>query len=98
MPLMNCWEFMECQREPGGIKSGELGVCPASIAAELNGINKGKNGGRICWEIAGTMCESGPKGTFAQKFHECHVCPFFSLVKAEQDTEFTRKIGDKKPG
>ena len=26
---MNCWEFKKCGREGGGVKSIELGTCPA---------------------------------------------------------------------
>lgn len=88
MPKMNCWEFMECQREPGGIKAGELGICPASVAVEYNGINRGINAGRICWVAAGTMCKGKVTGTFASKFKDCLQCPFFNLVKAEEDDLF----------
>jgi len=49
MRLLNCWEVKKCGREFGGIKSQELGVCPASIQSKVDGINHGKNGGRACW-------------------------------------------------
>jgi len=26
----NCWEFMKCGREPGGVNAIELGVCRAA--------------------------------------------------------------------
>jgi hypothetical protein len=85
---MNCWEFMECQREPGGIKAGELGVCPASTNAGYNGLNRGINAGRACWAVAGTMCGGKINGTFAAMFKDCLDCSFHSLVKDEEDTEY----------
>jgi hypothetical protein len=90
MPKMNCWEFMECQREPGGIKAGELGVCPASISSEYAGINRGKNAGRAC---AGTKCLGKATGTYASKFKDCMECPFHSLVKAEEDNNYSKADG-----
>jgi eukaryotic-like serine/threonine-protein kinase len=93
MPKMNCWEFMECQREPGGIKAVELGICPAAIAREYDGINRGKNGGRACWACAGTKCMGKASGTFASKFKDCMECPFHNLVKAEEDINFSKAEG-----
>ena len=93
---MNCWEFMECQREPGGIKAEELGICPASTAIEYNGLNRGINAGRLCWACAGTMCKGKVQGTFAAKFKDCLDCPFHSLVKAEEDDIFFRDIESPK--
>ncbi|GBD98556.1 hypothetical protein BMS3Abin07_00576 [bacterium BMS3Abin07] len=52
----NCWEFKGCGREPGGKNAEGLGVCPAATYERLDGIHRGKNGGRVCWIIAGTMC------------------------------------------
>jgi hypothetical protein len=90
MPKMNCWEFMECQREPGGIKAVELGICTASISTEYDGINRGKNAGRACWACAGTKCIGKTSGTFAAKFKDCMDCPFHNLVKAEEDKNFSK--------
>ncbi|HEX7481344.1 MAG TPA: hypothetical protein VF331_26310 [Polyangiales bacterium] len=65
---MNCWEFKHCGREPGGKAEGALGECPAACAHELDGINHGRNGGRVCWGVAGTLCGGVEQGTFAMKF------------------------------
>jgi hypothetical protein len=59
---LNCWEFMKCERQPGGLLAEERGVCPASIDPTHNGKNGGNNAGRYCWKVAGTMCENLPKG------------------------------------
>ena len=61
----NCWEIKNCGREPNGEKFKELGSCPASIDTSLDGLNEGKNGGRICWAISGTFCGGDVQGTFA---------------------------------
>jgi uncharacterized protein YcfJ len=90
MPKMNCWEFMECQREPGGNKVGELGTCPAAIVAAVDGINRGKNAGRACWAVAGTLCGGKAVGTFAGKFNDCQECPFYNLVRAEEDMNYIK--------
>lgn len=90
MPKMNCWEFMECQREPDGIKAGELGVCPASTSLEFDKINRGINAGRACWACAGTQCKGKVVGTFASRFNDCLDCPFHSLVKAEEGNDYMK--------
>ena len=51
---INCWEFKKCGRQPGGAKAAELGVCPATVSAVLNGAHGGQNAGRACWVIAGS--------------------------------------------
>lgn len=65
---MNCWEFMKCGREPGGASAEEFGVCPASIESRLNNIHihGGKNAGRACWAVSGTLCMGKAQGTFAR--------------------------------
>jgi hypothetical protein len=37
----NCWEHMQCGREPGGVKAAELGICPAAVDDAFDGINTG---------------------------------------------------------
>ncbi len=80
----NCWEFKNCGREPGGRNVDEFGACPASTDERLNGINGGKNAGRACWVIAGTVCNNKLQGTFAQKFGNCEKCDFFQSVRDEE--------------
>lgn len=80
----NCWEFKGCGREPGGSKVSELGVCPAVTDTSSNGLNNGKNGGRICWAVTGTFCGGKVQGAFAQKQLSCMNCDFFKKAKAEE--------------
>lgn len=80
----NCWEFKKCGRQPGGDRVAELGLCPASTEAKADGLNGGRNGGRICWALTGTLCGGKVQGTFAQKLANCVDCDFYRLVHAEQ--------------
>jgi hypothetical protein len=89
MKKMNCWEYKKCGREPGGIKVHELGVCPASSEERLDGTHSGKNAGRACWIIAGSMCGGKVQGTFAQKYGNCVICDFFNKIKQEEGADFT---------
>ena len=76
----NCWDVKGCGREPGGRNVSELGVCPAAADTRLDGINNGKNGGRTCWAIAGTLCGGKVHGTFASKMDTCRACGFYQSV------------------
>jgi hypothetical protein len=89
----NCWEFKKCGRNNG--KSDDLGICPAIIDESSDGLNGGRNGGRICWVIAGTFCGGKVQGTFAQKRSTCITCDFFKLVEAEEGLEEFKVL---KPG
>lgn len=82
---MNCWEFKKCGREPNGLKAKELGVCPAAIFTLTNKINSGKNGGRSCWAIAGTLCGGKVQGEFASKMMNCMQCEFYKIVWKEEN-------------
>ncbi len=86
MTRQNCWEFKKCGRQAGGEKAGELGVCPATNAVPINGLNGGKNGGRLCWAVTGTFCGGKVQGSFAQKQLSCMTCEFFKKVKEEEGT------------
>jgi len=81
---MNCWEYMECGREPGGSNANKLGICPSSIASKYDGINGGKYAGRFCWPVAGTFCNGDLQGTFAEKIKDCLKCPFFLSVAQQE--------------
>ncbi len=84
----NCWEHQSCGREQGGAKTSELGVCPASIEMRLNTVHSGRNAGRSCWVVAGTLCKGNVQGTFAEKSHNCLACDFYQLVKSEEGSHF----------
>ncbi|HAM52585.1 MAG TPA: hypothetical protein DCP92_18495 [Nitrospiraceae bacterium] len=89
---LNCWEFKKCGREAGGAKAEELGVCPAATDEKLNAVHGGKNAGRSCWVVAGTMCGERVQGTFAQKYQNCYLCDFFSAVKEEEGPAYQSSI------
>ena len=84
----NCWEFKRCGREPGGENASAMGVCPASTNTQLDRVHDGKNAGRACWVIAGTMCNGKVQGIFAQKYNDCRVCDFYQKVKEEEGKDF----------
>ena len=90
-----CWEFMKCGREPGGAHVMEFGVCPSAMDFSSNGLNGGRNGGRICWAVAGTFCGGKIQGEFAEKQVSCLNCKFFKKVKAEEGED---KFTIMKPG
>jgi hypothetical protein len=74
---INCWEFAGCNRELGKESASKSGVCKASIDTSADGVNNGKNGGRICWAISGTFCRDRIQGRFAKKLLSCRSCVFF---------------------
>jgi len=81
---LNCWEVQSCGREPGGHAVDEMGICPAASDPDVDGINGGINGGRICWAVAGTFCGGCVQGTLALKRQTCMSCDFFDLVLREE--------------
>lgn len=84
----NCWEHKACGRQPGGEKTGELGVCPVANFTRAHGINSGINGGRSCWAIEGTFCGGEVQGSFAQKMGGCMQCDFYNMVRQEEGVEY----------
>lgn len=94
---INCWEYFECGREPGGRSVDKYGHCPAAVDERLDGFNGGKNAGRACWAVAGTMCGGKPQGLFALKIKDCMQCDFHHLVLKEEGphvsaADFLQKI------
>lgn len=92
MQKKNCWEVMQCGREPGGKKVQELGVCNVATDERLNGIHGGKKAGRACWVIAGTFCDGVVQGTFAQKYRDCTMCEFYRQVKKEEGSGYQTSL------
>ena len=84
----NCWEFANCECQPGGSKTSERGVCPAATATDHDGVNGGENAGRCCWKIPATLCRGEVQGTFSTKLMDCAACDFFKLVKEEEGSQF----------
>jgi hypothetical protein len=84
----NCWEFKKCGREPGGGKADELGICLAATETRVDGVHGGKNGGRACWAVCGTLCGGEVQGTFADKIGNCKICDFYKMVWNENIEDF----------
>lgn len=78
---MNCWEFKKCGREAGGLKSKELGVCPAY-----------PDYGKQCARVAGTLCGGQVQGTFALKLGNCQKCEFYN--SAHYDMTYGKGLKD----
>jgi hypothetical protein len=87
LEMKNCWEFKNCGREPGGIHINERGVCPAATNTGFHAVNRGKAGGRFCWNIDGTLCNptSGAKPAL------CTDCAFFLAVQQQEGRYFVRE-------
>jgi len=83
---------MKCGRELGGKNAEELGVCPVVTCDSLDGVHGGKNAGRVCWVVAGTMCGGEVVGSFARKYKDCRDCDFYKAVKKEEDSHFLLTI------
>lgn len=85
---VNCWEHMKCGREPSGPHVKDRGLCPAALEKALNGTHGGKNAGRACWVVCGTLCKGQVQGVFAQKFKHCESCEFYKTVRTQEGYQF----------
>ena len=85
---INCWEYKKCGREENGIKSKELGACPAATSYKMDGIHGGKRGGRCCWVIIRTLCCDKKQESFALKLGICEQCDFYKLVQTQEGLQF----------
>lgn len=75
----NCWEFMGCDKLD----------CPARSSELYDGINNGKNAGRVCWAVVGTMCRDKTTKDLSAKYSDCMDCKFFDYVHHGEDRNFT---------
>lgn len=85
---LNCWEYMKCGREPNGVKTGKIGVCPAATDIQRNGLNHGKRAGRSCWEVTDTCCVGQTQGLLVKRQISCVDCGFYRKVKREEGAQF----------
>ena len=85
----NCWEFKNCGRHEGGEHVKDLGICPVTKEHRLDGFHGGKNAGRSCWVVAGTLCKGEVQGTFAHKYKHCQECNFYQYVRQEEGPKFS---------
>ena len=86
--MENCWDIQNCGWIPDGWDVASLGICPAYLAVEHDRTNGGTNGGRYCWNIAGTFCGGKPQGTVAAKLNKCLHCFTYTKVKMDQADKF----------
>jgi hypothetical protein len=89
---LNCWQFKRCGREPGGSRAPDLGVCPAATETRTQSINSGKNGGRACWAVTGTLCGGRVQGVFAAKVADCMRCDFYLTAQREEGAAFKSAV------
>jgi len=90
---LNCWEFNDCGREPGGASVHELGVCPAPTERKLDGVHGGTAAGRACWIVGGTLCNGKVQETFSRKYGSCIECEFYKVVRSEESSDFQLSAG-----
>lgn len=91
MAKQNCWEFKKCGREPGGTKVEKEGVCPAAVFEAADGFCGGKNGGRACTYIVGTLCSADVCNIYdlTKKEKFCADCEFYKELKKEHGNEMS---------
>ncbi len=87
----NCWEVKGCGQQRRGSKN-RLVKCPVPEMTSADGINGGKNAGRICWLIANTMCKGNGGSIFEEIIKTCGECDFYKLVKEEGGEAVTLSI------
>jgi hypothetical protein len=101
---MNCWQYMSCGREPGGVHADRFGVCPASTDDRLDGVHGGKNAGRACWVVEGSFTKEATRGRreggerpLIRVHQDCRKCVFYNAVHFEEGryiwpTPFLQKL------
>ncbi len=89
MPKQNCWEFKNCGRETGGKNAAKDGVCPVATFELADGFCGGKNGGRACAYIAGTLCSADVCDIYQDKNKPCAGCEFYLTLKKEHEGEMS---------
>ena len=68
-------------RDPGSHRNcWEYYDCPKERQNVCSAFQK--NAGRICWQVAGTLCEGKAKGFFANKIGDCMKCEFYLHANA----------------
>ena len=79
---LNCWEFKKCGREPNGVNADRLGVCPAAINEDVDGLHNGKNGGRCCWVFKASEARQEGLDCYTGELIECRTCDFYKMVRS----------------
>ncbi len=92
MSKQNCWDFKKCGRISGGTHEKDLGICPGYNEKRLDAVHEGRNAGRACWVVAGTLCGGKVQGSFAKKYENCEKCDFYQVVKKEEGHHFQLSV------
>ncbi|MEA3559059.1 MAG: hypothetical protein U9R75_07390 [Candidatus Thermoplasmatota archaeon] len=80
----NCWDIKDCGRGPEGRLVKEKGECPVVNAKELDGVNDGSFGGRICWTVR-TRDESGKLvPNWSKPDRDCLNCYVMDRIRIEE--------------
>lgn len=87
MAKQNCWEFKKCGREINGANVDKYGICPAADNVSADGFCGGKNGGRACVYIIGTLCDGVCQMSLRNKEKACDECEFHIQLKKEHSKE-----------
>jgi signal transduction histidine kinase len=79
---LNCWDVLTCGQGPASPK-------PCRVATEdaSDGVNGGKNGGRFCWAVGGTLSGREHLATCAT-MTRCLNCDFLHLVRSQEEDSF----------
>ena len=89
MGKLNCWNFKNCGRYPGGPKADEMGICPTTTLNAADGFLGGRAAGRGCAYVTGTFCGGNIQGTHQEKAKNCQKCDYYKALKKQ----FGRKMG-----
>lgn len=94
--MKNCWEKMQCGREPGGAREAKLGTCPVAEFVMADGFLGGKNGGRACIFIVGSLAPAERANTCTHLVNharrECFQCDFFRALKRKYKRSLNLEI------
>lgn len=91
---LNCWEFRNCGREPGGIFSKIHGECPIPKMMKFDGVNGGNGAGRACW-TATAMNQRIGSIVCRKNGRLCIDCEFYRRVQREEYPENAVEIADE---
>ena len=86
---LNCWEFKNCGREPGGALADQLGVCPTALELRRDGDNGGIAAGRVCWTVPLEKHSGQSLKCCSDK--ACLTCVFYKRVQFEEQPDKERR-------
>lgn len=94
-PRQNCWEVMDCGHGPDQVKTTAGPRCPVPLASRFDGVNGGFAGGRVCWSVAGAMCQRGAASAPPGGADQCRSCSFMERVRREEGLARFRLVPHK---